>query len=722
MVKTIVGQGVLVSYAADWSEYHHTQGGWYNLDPLWSSQAIDFIGIDAYFPLTNIEGSFITKEDIKGGFAQGEGYDYYIDYERNQKIPLEPSFAWKNLKYWWENTHINPDGIITAWQPRSKKIWFTEYGFPSIDKASNQPNVFFNPLCKDGGIPKYSNGEIDFSIQRKCIRAFIEFWSKEEYIENMFLWTWEARPCPAWPHMDIWQDGYLWEKGHWVNDKFGMASVASIILEISNRCKIDLKNIEACAVDEVLSGVIFSHQLSAKDAISILRSSYFFDINASDGQKISFVKRGQTLPAAIDSGDLIKLTENTYINEVNIAREQMLAKANIYFQNQLQEYETGYLHLNNEQFSHLKNATLRLPFVMTVAEATQIGRLLLKNAATENKILEFNLPISYIDLQPADFVSLEYKEAKYYLRVIKISFTGLVINVIALVDDINSYHNITNFKNRIELSYEKNIETEVKIIELPFKLYGYDFPYLTVHLNNKIRLPIYVRSKQNLNPSWNKIALIEPTNSITRIVNFHVAGEPNSFLIDELSAIEVRGIELEKLNDNNWKLLEINSELIAFKNIKKIPSEEEIYSISHLIRGTYGTQGYIKKHEAGSVAAIFTHDVNILSILEDVAGQTLEFKIGSIVEEVHFTNCAFHYSIPLTVLNYVEGSKLHLQWINRNFNFDSWMRGVGRLKDFSIKLTAKSQVLNFTAAPITNQIEIDISEVDISEGYKIDII
>ena len=26
----------------------------------------------------------------------------------------------------------------------------------------------------------------------------------------------------------------------------------------------------------------------------------------------------------------------------------------------------------------------------------------------------------------------------------------------------------------------------------------------------------------------------------------------------------------EKLNDNNWKLLEINSELIAFKNIKKI--------------------------------------------------------------------------------------------------------------------------------------------------------
>lgn len=92
-------------------------------------------------------------------------------------------------------------------------------------------------------------------------------------------------------------------------------------------------------------------------------------------------------------------------------------------------------------------------------------------------------------------------------------------------------------------------------------------------MNNKIKLPLYVRTKQSLNPNWNKIVLIEPTNSIARIVNFHVVGEANPFLIDDLSTIEVRGIELEKLNDNNWKLLGINNELIAFKNIKKIPFE-----------------------------------------------------------------------------------------------------------------------------------------------------
>lgn len=63
-VKQIVGSDVLVSYAADWSEYHHTNGGWFNLDPLWASSDIDFVGIDAYFPVTDSTSSFITTEEI----------------------------------------------------------------------------------------------------------------------------------------------------------------------------------------------------------------------------------------------------------------------------------------------------------------------------------------------------------------------------------------------------------------------------------------------------------------------------------------------------------------------------------------------------------------------------------------------------------------------------------------------------------------------------------
>ena len=721
IVKSIVGQRVLVSYAADWSEYHHTEGGWYNLDPLWASQNIDFIGIDAYFPLTNLDGSFITNKDIKEGFSSGEGYDYYIDYGCNEKIPLAPEFAWKNLKYWWENIHRNPNGFYTAWQPKSKKIWFTEYGFPSIDKAPNQPNVFFDPLCIDGGVPRYSNGEIDFGVQRRCIRAFIEFWSGEEYIENMFLWTWDARPYPAWPHMDIWKDGYLWEKGHWVNDKFGAASVASIILEISHRCKIDLKNIEVNTVDEALTGAFFNNQISGKDAINTLRSAYFFDISASNSLKISFVKRGQSSPSLIKSDDLVKLSKTTYVNEINIAKEQVLTKVDIYFQNQLNDYKTNYLHINTEEFSNLKNAVLRLPLVISESEAAEIGGLLLKNTAAEKMILEFNLPISYLDLEPSDFISLNYKGIKYHLRIIKVSFASLIMNVIAIVDEISNYRR-PNAKKKIKLFYQRNIETEFRIMELPFKSYGCDFPYIVVYLNSNTKLPLYVKIKQDFGEEdWVKIAMLESTNTITKVIGFDMPDNPNLFFIDEVSTIYVKGMDLERFSDGNWKLVEINSELIAFKNINKLLLEEEIYTISYLIRGVYGSEEHVKNHEVNARATILARTTNIITISEDLIGQLLEFRIGSEVSEICFSNQANLPSKPVVISNYIKDSTLYLGWIRRNFKIDMWYRKGKGNSGFSIEVKAKDQTLNFTTTPEINKIEIDISALDISAGYKVDI-
>ncbi len=112
-------QGVMpfakVTYAADWSEYHHTDRGWYHLDPLWASPHIDFIGIDAYFPLTDGPQNAIDKQTIRDGWTSGEGYDwYYSDVARTTKATLQPQFAWKNIAWWWNNVHVNPNAVQTA--------------------------------------------------------------------------------------------------------------------------------------------------------------------------------------------------------------------------------------------------------------------------------------------------------------------------------------------------------------------------------------------------------------------------------------------------------------------------------------------------------------------------------------------------------------------------------------------------------------------------------
>lgn len=58
-VRSILGAGVKISYAADWSEYfgYQPQDGsgdrLFHLDALWADANIDFVGIDNYMPLSD---------------------------------------------------------------------------------------------------------------------------------------------------------------------------------------------------------------------------------------------------------------------------------------------------------------------------------------------------------------------------------------------------------------------------------------------------------------------------------------------------------------------------------------------------------------------------------------------------------------------------------------------------------------------------------------------
>lgn len=209
-----------VSYAADWSEYHSDYAtGIRHLDRLW--KYCDMVCIDAYFPLT--ESHTENFYEIYNGWTSGEHYDWvYRDAENGDftKIPISPQYAWKNLKFWWENEHYNPDGTKTDWIPRSKKIWFSELGFSCVHSATVQPNIFVDTTSVEGGYPRGSTKETNFVVQSIALDASLEFLQKQEWLEEVFIWTWDARPYPVFPHDPFWTDGVNWEKGHWVNGKF----------------------------------------------------------------------------------------------------------------------------------------------------------------------------------------------------------------------------------------------------------------------------------------------------------------------------------------------------------------------------------------------------------------------------------------------------------------------------------------------------------------------
>ena len=214
---------------------------------------------------TNIEGGekydwFYTDSTNFGRGVDPNGSDLQVSrpatdrlvqnrtgYAANQQL-----LANKQLRWWWHNPHQaiydagdglgwTPHGPATAWVPQSKSIIFAEFGFPSCDRGTNQPNVFYDPKSSESFTPFWSiwdpaagatyRPRRDDLLARLALEAVVEYWTSDGHntaspsglpmIEPTFMvaWNWDARPFPAFPQLGLWGDAANWPTGTWLNGK-----------------------------------------------------------------------------------------------------------------------------------------------------------------------------------------------------------------------------------------------------------------------------------------------------------------------------------------------------------------------------------------------------------------------------------------------------------------------------------------------------------------------
>ena len=246
---------VALTYAADWSEYHGFQPAdapgdkLFHLDPLWASDDIAAVGIDNYMPVTDWRdgedhADFAlwdgphSLDYLRAGIEGGEGYDWYYASDADRlagaRTPIadgahgEP-WVWrfKDIAGWWGNAHHDRVGGVrsptpTAWEPGMKPVWFTELGCGAVDKGANQPNVFPDGKSAEGGRPYFSSGAPDGLMQRQFLRAQLSYWAESPMVERVSLWTWDARPYPAFPADETtWSDAQNHAAGHWLTGRLG---------------------------------------------------------------------------------------------------------------------------------------------------------------------------------------------------------------------------------------------------------------------------------------------------------------------------------------------------------------------------------------------------------------------------------------------------------------------------------------------------------------------
>jgi hypothetical protein len=479
-----------VTYAADWTEVAPYQtsrfGGpsgeiFFHLDPLWSSPNIDAIGIDNYWPLSDwrdgdshldfLAGNPSTYDlsYLRGNIEGGEGYDWFYaskaDRDAQNRTDITDGlgkpwvFRTKDIKSWWQNQHFDRPGgtenaTPTSWVPESKPFWMMELGCPAVDKGSNQPNVFFDPKSSESQLPFFSSGTRDDLIQRRFLTAFLSYWNpsdpefaeannpaSSQYsgrmvdLERVFVYTWDARPFPAFPNggsfeiqgpFDLgsytveWSDSENWKFGHWITGRASDAPVSQAIRKVLEDYGFTGATIPTVSGD--LSGYVIERNQSPRDALQPLETVFFLDTVESGG-KIQMRARGQAKSlGAVDQDSVVESArEQPRVSVTRTQETELPGRARISYFDADGDYESA-----SVETLKLTGGSDRVSSVSLAASARQsvmyaAAEKLLREQWAARERLSLALPPSMMAAEPGDVITVGTGARNLVARITRVT-------------------------------------------------------------------------------------------------------------------------------------------------------------------------------------------------------------------------------------------------------------------------------------------------------------
>ncbi|WP_371153700.1 glycoside hydrolase/phage tail family protein [Jannaschia sp. 2305UL9-9] len=437
-----------LGYAADWSEYYgyhpaDTGAVHFHLDPLWSAEEIDFVGIDNYMPLSDWRDgddhldakyrSIQNLEYLKDNIEGGEGFDWYYPTPEarasQRRVAIEDGaygepwvYRYKDLKAWWENAHHErgPDGrsaVPTAWEPRSKPIRFTEYGCAAVDKGTNQPNKFLDPKSSESSLPHFSNGRRDDALQMQYLRAMNDHWTdiannprSESYggpmidMAHSFAWAWDTRPWPAFPDLlSFWSDGVNYQRGHWINGRSAGQPLATVIAEICMRH--GLTDFDVSEVYGVVRGYVAQDVQTGRADLQPLMLAYGIDAVEREG-KLCFFMRANAKEWRVASEDMVR-EKDAVVSYQRSPDAEVSGRVRVSHIDAAGGFETRVGDAVRPGEGVLPVAESELPLSLTAGEGHALAERFLSESLVARDTLRVSLPPSNRSVQLGDHISLD---------------------------------------------------------------------------------------------------------------------------------------------------------------------------------------------------------------------------------------------------------------------------------------------------------------------------
>lgn len=468
-VRGILGAETKISYAADWSEYfgYQPQDGtgdvFFHLDPLWSHDEIDFIGIDNYMPLSDWRDGFehadaayeaiYNLDYLKANIEGGEGYDWYYKTPEARELQIRTPitdgahgedwvYRYKDLRGWWENSHHNRVGGVrevtpTDWLPGSKPFWFTEIGCAAIDKGTNQPNKFLDPKSSESSLPRYSSGRRDDLMQAQYLRAMYDYWGEVGNnpthsatgvqmldMSRAHVWAWDTRPFPQFPNRKgLWSDGANYERGHWLNGRASSRSLASVVSEICERSGVTRYDVSK--LYGLVCGYVVDQISGARAALQPLMLAYGFEVSEREGVLIFASRTGR--PDHILDPEKMALSpeRDTTLERIRAPEAEIAGRVRLNYIEGGGDYDIRAVEAIFPDETSYSVSTSEIPLILTRAEARAITERWLSEARVARDSASFALPLSELSKGAGDVLKLETDAGTEHFRVDHVEHAGV---------------------------------------------------------------------------------------------------------------------------------------------------------------------------------------------------------------------------------------------------------------------------------------------------------
>ena len=227
--------------------------------------------------------------------------------------------------------------------------------------------------------------------------------------ENMFVWTWDARPFPDYPvREDVWSDGSLWFKGHWWTGRIESIPLARLVAHLCRRAGLSDDQYDVSGLygpGALVRGYRIDEPEPLRDSLGALMDAYQFDAFESEG-KIKFVLRINTKLTTIDGTKYVVSDQDPVGVEVTRGQETELPqKVTVEYIDEFNDFNEASVDGKTSRGYSQNVDKVKVPINLTTDYAQGLADSKVQQAWIERQRGKMVLPPSMARFDPGDAAS-----------------------------------------------------------------------------------------------------------------------------------------------------------------------------------------------------------------------------------------------------------------------------------------------------------------------------